>query len=87
MVNITNYIEGNNLIETQLMDLVASFGPVCVSMHATDEFCYLNGTAIYNDPEGKCPTSRLEVNHAVLLVGYGTDNGTNYWKVRNRFVK
>jgi KDEL-tailed cysteine endopeptidase len=29
---------------------------------------------------GDCGTS---VDHAVLLIGYGTDNGTPYWLVKN----
>lgn len=29
---------------------------------------------------GKCPTS---INHAVVIVGYGEENGVKYWKVRN----
>ncbi|CAF1036426.1 unnamed protein product [Rotaria sp. Silwood1] len=29
-----------------------------------------------------CPTHQ-NMNHALVLVGYGTENGTDYWKVKN----
>jgi C1A family cysteine protease len=29
-----------------------------------------------------CPTHR-NMNHALVVVGYGTENGTDYWKVKN----
>jgi hypothetical protein len=29
-----------------------------------------------------CPTHR-NMNHALVIVGYGTENGTDYWKVKN----
>lgn len=33
---------------------------------------------------GKCPTS---INHAVVIVGMGEENGVKYWKVRNSWGK
>lgn len=33
--------------------------------------------------EANCPTDGRTVNHAINIVGYGTQNGIDYWIVRN----
>lgn len=33
-----------------------------------------------------CGLTRIDINHAVQLVGYGTAGGKDYWIVRNRFL-
>lgn len=50
-------------------NVVAEIGPVAVAIDASQEsfFSYANG--VYYDP--LCST--VVINHAVLLVGYGTD--------------
>jgi cathepsin L len=59
-----------------LMQTVANNGPVAISVAATEWALYDSG--VFNS---FCGT---EVNHAVTLEGYGTDeNGNNYWLVRN----
>jgi C1A family cysteine protease len=52
-------------------------GPLSVALYANYLQTYQKG--ILNPPS--CTTAYL--NHAVLLVGWGTENGTPYWKVKN----
>lgn len=63
--------------EQALLQAVASKGPIAVAIAANSNFMSYNG-GIYDDPT--CSTA---VNHAVLLIGYGSENGVDYWLVKN----
>ncbi|XP_051520057.1 cathepsin S, ortholog 1 [Myxocyprinus asiaticus] len=65
--------------EAALQHAVANIGPVSVGINAKLASFQRYRSGIYNDP--KCST-RL-VNHAVLVVGYGSENGQDYWLVKN----
>jgi cathepsin L len=56
-------------------------GPVSVSIWASDDDFYFYGSGVYNDPG--CTSA--DFDHAVVLVGYGTDNksGLSYWLLKN----
>ena len=43
-------------------------------------------TGVYDEPE--CRNGRFDLDHAVLVVGYGTDedSGEDYWLVKNRYA-
>jgi cathepsin F len=53
-------------------------GPVAVTMNARNFQNYRGG--IYNVPYNYCP---INPDHGVLIVGYGTAGGVNYWIIKN----
>lgn len=59
-----------------VMNAVAQKGPVAIAAAASD-------WALYE--KGVFSSDNVEVNHAILLVGYGTDEdtGEKYYKIRN----
>ena len=54
-------------------------GPVSVSIDTAHMSFMLYSSGVYSEP--KCSRSRL--NHAALVVGYGTEGGKDYWLVKN----
>ncbi|XP_054713140.1 procathepsin L-like [Uloborus diversus] len=76
---VTGYVDIPSGDEEALKKAVATVGPVSVAIDAShDSFqTYLNG--VYDEPE--CSTSELD--HGVLVVGYGTEDGRDYWLVKN----
>lgn len=63
--------------EQALLQAVALEGPIAVAISANSKFMsYKSG--IYDDT-----TCSKAVNHAVLVVGYGTENSVDYWLVKN----
>uniref|UniRef100_A0A3B5AW61 Cathepsin L1-like n=1 Tax=Stegastes partitus TaxID=144197 RepID=A0A3B5AW61_9TELE len=65
--------------ERTLQAAVASVGPVAVAVNAMLPSFHLYKGGLYNVPN--C-NPRL-INHAVLVVGYDTDAGQDYWLVKN----
>jgi Papain family cysteine protease len=61
---------------------VASVGPVSVFMRVEESF-YNYESGVYYEP-----TCGKEVNHIMLLVGYGTDPKLgDYWLIKNSWGK
>lgn len=67
-----------------LKQAVALLGPVSVSINSEDGFqSYKSG--IYDGIDaGRLECSINDINHAVTVVGYGTDKTTNtdYWLIK-----
>lgn len=70
--------------EEALMKAVASVGPVSVAIDASQESFQFYSEGVYYEP--KCDSQQLD--HGVLVVGYGTEqdkdgNDQDYWLVKN----
>jgi len=72
---VTGYTDVSG--ETGLLDAVATVGPVSVAVDADPlTWKYYSEGVI----TGQCGTA---LDHGVLAVGFGTMDGTDYWKVKN----
>ncbi|XP_014331560.1 cathepsin L1-like [Xiphophorus maculatus] len=65
--------------ELALQAAVASVGPVAVAVNAMLPSFHQYKGGLYNAPD----CNPKLINHAVLVVGYGTDRGQDYWLVKN----
>ncbi|KAL3065235.1 hypothetical protein OYC64_015416 [Pagothenia borchgrevinki] len=75
VVNITSYDE------KAMVDAVARLNPVSFGFEVTADFMHYK-EGVYTSTQ--CKSTADMVNHAVLAVGYGTEeNGTPYWIVKN----
>ncbi|XP_034954971.2 cathepsin S [Zootoca vivipara] len=64
--------------EAALKDAVANVGPVSVGINASLMSFFLFKRGVYDDP--KCSQ---HINHGVVVIGYGTEEGKEYWLVKN----
>lgn len=64
--------------ENQMAELLVSKGPLVVALGTDGEFDHL-GDGVFDTDHA----INLQPNHAVLLVGYGTQNGKDYWVIKN----
>ncbi|XP_047952025.1 cysteine proteinase 3-like [Salvia hispanica] len=66
--------------EDELKHAVAFVRPVSVAFEVVNGFKAYNG-GVYTSTT--CGSDPMDVNHAVLAVGYGVDNGVPYWLIKN----
>ena len=74
-VAITGYVKLAENNYTELMNAVATQGPIAISVDA--------GWGGYESGIYNAPLTNPDIDHAVVLVGYGEENGQKYWLVRN----
>ncbi len=75
--SVTGFKDVTTDSEQDLMDAVANMGPTSIAIEA-DQSSFQNYQS--GVLTAACGTS---LDHGVLVVGYGTLSGTDYWKVKN----
>lgn len=68
---------GKVIGEEDMIQEVYQRGPIACGVAVPDSLLNYTG-GIYNDTTGN-----TDIDHVVSVIGYGVDEGTNYWLVRN----
>jgi cathepsin L len=79
VADIDGYVRLPTNNYTALMNAVATVGPVAINVDASTFHAYTSGVF------AGCDAKALDINHVVVLAGYGIDatTGLKYWLVRN----
>lgn len=77
VVDSVNITQGS---EDELKHAVAYVRPVSVAFEVVSGFRFYKKGVYTSDT---CGSTSMDVNHAVLAVGYGVENGTSYWLIKN----
>ncbi|XP_018577102.1 cathepsin L-like proteinase [Anoplophora glabripennis] len=75
-LQISSYVCLTYDSESELQSAVGTIGPISVSLDADGYQFYSGG--VYDDS-----SCTWNVNHGVLVVGYGEESGSQYWLVKN----
>nr|CAH8823256.1 unnamed protein product [Trichobilharzia regenti] len=78
VVKVKKFVDLPSGNEKQLQRALYEYGPISIAIDATDDLL-MYSSGVYESRE----CSQTAVNHGVLLVGYGTEHGKDYWLIKN----
>lgn len=81
ILKIKEYVQLPAGDENTLMKAVAKVGPISAAMEVTNNTRQFVGKSIFYDKT--CHRNSDFMNHAVLIVGYGSHKGFEYWLIKN----
>ena len=71
--------------DEQALAVAVARQPIVVAVDASHQSFQLYGSGIYYEPD--CSSEISKLDHAVLVVGYGSKGGQDYWIVKNSWGK
>lgn len=84
LLTVTGFVPIPTNDEKELERVVATIHPVAAAVHASLESFIFYADGVYKDKE--CKNGVTDINHAILIVGYGVEgDGTKYWIIKNSY--
>ncbi|XP_030388251.1 cathepsin L1 [Scaptodrosophila lebanonensis] len=81
VVKIRDYARIKPGDEQKMKEVIATLGPLACSINAAPASFEQYSGGIYDDDE----CNQDDLNHSVVVVGYGSENGRDYWIVKNSY--
>ena len=78
VAHISDYVMTDK--EEDLVDFVKTYGPTSIGMDASTFMFSAYTSGIFD-----CDYCTTDINHALCVVGFGTENGTPYYIVKNSY--
>lgn len=78
--DLSNYDLKREMDEESLKAELVYNTPLAITINVDDDFGHYSG-GVYNSPY--CSSDPSMANHAVLLIGYGEEDGQRFWLIKN----
>ena len=78
---VSGYVNVTSGDEEALQEAAATVGPIAVAVDAGSFWWQFYFGGVYT--QSGCKTDVEELNHGVTVVGYGSEDGKEYWLIKN----